>query len=152
MKPNNCTLLFALLLITVASEALGDIAFPTNTKIFFFDAKNNPVRTPLKFTISCYGYSAYPNTPEFHKPYPKPGSFTPSLVKRISAECPNFGCEISDSYYKNYIRIDFCDMDGTVGGKPFSLKKYGSSPIDMSKCAWSTDQKRECTATFKLPR
>jgi hypothetical protein len=144
--------LLVTLLAATASSARGDIAFPTRTKVYFYDAKGKPIRSPIDFTITCFGYAAYPNSPRFHKPYPEPGTFTPEIVKTIKAECANFGCEIADTYYMNYIRIDSCDLSGSIAGKPFSHKNYASSPIDMSKCKWSADQKRECTATFKLPR
>lgn len=140
-------------LLLAGTVALADISFPTKTTIYFRDSNNQPIRAPMTFKLACYGYAARPNTPGFGKPYPPVGTYTPVVVWSVSADCPQYGCLHTKPYYFNYVRVDYCDLEGHVGDKSFRLEKFRSEPInERAKCKVGADHLSvTCSDEIKLP-
>lgn len=132
----------------LSTLSVADVATPTETTIYF-TRDGKPVNEHVSFSVTCTGRMQWPGQQD--RP-PESGQ-----IYSFSADCPHYGCKISESYYLNYKHIEYCSMDGTVDGKPFKLDDYGDSPIDFSKCSYPNSKaqhanvKRQCTATFELP-
>jgi hypothetical protein len=138
--------LLGAILVTVAVSA--DMVMPTVTRIFFEHARH-PVRSAVAFTVHCFGYDAAPGSQAMLHP-PAAGTYKPVEVFSFSAKCPHYGCEIHEPFYLNYVRIDWCDMEGRVGNHPFELKKYAPLPIDFSQCT-RNEEGRNCELRIQLP-
>ena len=123
--------------------ARADIAISTTTTVYF-NYQGAPYGAGVNFTITCYGYSWRPG-PEQEKP---PGSYVPVNVFDFGAECPHYGCEVAENYYLNYRHIDYCDLNGTAGGKDFYIHDYSNRPV--SDCDNNFD-KRSCVLRFSIP-
>jgi hypothetical protein len=91
-------LALGLLLIALTSTGVwGDVAISTVTKVYF-EQGGKPYHQPVKFTVTCFGYSWTPPVPLVRK---EAGTYTPAQVFSFSAQCPDYGCEIHENFYLN---------------------------------------------------
>lgn len=120
----------------------ADIAFPTNTTIYF-EQNGAPVNVPVDFSISCYGYSWAPGP----DPMQAPGTYIPTEVYQFSAQCPSYGCSIDENYYMNYRHLDYCMLAATVNGKTV-LTSIGNQPY--TECNDDAKVTRSCVSRFDL--
>ena len=123
--------LFAFVLVGGISVVLADVAFLTMTFVYF-EKDGEPYDEPIEYTVTCYGYTFMPMGPVDMPP--EPGSYTPEEVYSYSATCPEYGCEIYESYYLNHRYIDYCDLTGEAEGEEFEIKNFGDWPV--GKCAF----------------
>ena len=134
-------------LLALFPPASADVIIPTVTKVYF-DNAGTPYDAPINFMVTCYGYS-YPPGPGVDKPA---GSYVPEDVFGFSADCPRYGCEIQQNYYLNYKHLDWCDLNGTAGGKDFYIRNYSNRPV--SGCDFgggNNGPERSCTLRFSIP-
>ena len=146
--------LMRLLLALLASGAgivLADVAIPT-VIIGQFEKDGKPYRDRVQFQVQCYGWTAYPGDPGF-PPGKKPDPYVPKPVFGFSGDCESYGCEIKNNLYMNYIHVDYCDIEGTAGGKRFTVSRYGGLPV--SRCEQGRYLPefggRRCELNVKLP-
>jgi len=119
----SCIVLLAFAIVPVH----GDVAWPTNTYVYF-EQNGTPYRGSIQFTVNCYGYSTG-----------VPGAIpilsnvltTPSdeIVFSYSAACPGYGCVIYEPYYLNYRHIDRCELIGRADNRSFSIPDYSDTPV-----------------------
>lgn len=137
-------------LFSFSATSQGDIAFPTVTKVYF-EKNSQPHHQSVDFTIACYGYNFKPGQQSIPR---KPvGTYTPETVFSMSGKCPDYGCEIHDSFYvSNYCYIDYCNLTGKTDGKEFKIDKYATRPLDDSKCTNAKNKmERACELKFSIP-
>jgi len=132
-----------------AEPAAADILSPTETKVYF-ERHGNPVKERVQYSVRCFGYNSPPGSEELLHPKEK-GTYTPVEVYSYSADCKTYGCVIHEPYYLNYRMIDSCDLEGTVGGKPFKLPGFAPLPIDFDSCTDREVELRDCTLRVQLP-
>jgi hypothetical protein len=141
-------LLAAGALFILASRARADVPNPLRIAVVFEQA-GQPYTGPVRFTITCYGYS-YPAGPD---PDLAPGSYTPKRVYTLAGACAGAGCTLDEDLYLNYRHFDSCDLQGDAGGVRFQVKNYAQRPIDLSTCGPPTgsDDRRLCELRIALP-
>jgi len=114
------------LLTGAVMPASADVSIPTNTYVYF-EQGGVPYNGSVQYTVACYGYTAYPNSPYFmSNTTPKNTSET---VYSYSASCPGYGCVIYEPYYLNYRHIARCDLSGTAGNRSFSVSNFATTPM-----------------------
>jgi len=101
---------FVAFLACAAAPALGDVSIPTNTYVYF-EQGGAPYNGSVQYTVTCYGYTAYPGSPSFSS-HTAPEN-TSETVYSYSASCPGYGCVVYEPYYLNYRHIERCDLSGT---------------------------------------
>ncbi|HVT56982.1 MAG TPA: hypothetical protein VHR45_01165 [Thermoanaerobaculia bacterium] len=130
-----------------AALVYADISLPTVTRVYF-ERGGRPVRGAVDFTVRCFGYQTWPTDPR-----PAKGSYKPKEVFSFSAKCPDYGCEIHEPFYLNHRHIDWCDLEGRSGERPFKIERYGASPIDFTKCSpLNAAEPRRCEMRVKIPQ
>ena len=145
-------ILLSVILSYPVVATLADIPRPIMLRVYF-EQNGQPYHKPVRFSINCYGYTAYPGSPEFRNPR-KSGSYTPVKVYTIEGKCPDYGCAIRHQLYLNYLHIDYCSLEGTTGKKSFRIDRLPNSPIDESTCTHPTDVRSfglECPLSFEIP-
>jgi hypothetical protein len=126
------------LAICVAIITAGLMCLPVRADLpmseyitIFFELEGKPYDRPVRFHITCYGYSWDPGPAP---PTRVPGSYEPTSVYAIRGNCPHYGCKISHNVYLNYIHIDYCDLEAETESQHYTLSKFASAPVDMSTC------------------
>lgn len=150
IKATIITLMFLGVLFMPGLILQADVITPTITNVYF-EKNDRHYDQTVNFTVNCYGYTF---SGGFLDPQKKPGTYTPERVFSFSATCPEYGCEIYESYYLNYRHIDYCDLEGELdNGEEFTIKNYGSSPVDFSKCVEDNSllSRRRCELRFTIP-
>lgn len=104
----------------------ADISIPTNTYVYF-EQGGAPYNGSVQYTVTCYGYTAYPGSPSFSS-HTAPEN-TSETVYSYSASCPGYGCVVYEPYYLNYRHINRCDLSGTAGNRSFSVANFASTPM-----------------------
>jgi len=117
---------FVAFLACAAAPALGDVSIPTNTYVYF-EENGIPYNGSIQYTVTCYGYTAYPGSPSFSS-HTAPEN-TSETVFSYSASCPGYGCVVYEPYYLNYRHINRCDLSGTAGNRSFSVANFASTPM-----------------------
>jgi len=129
------------------SSAYADVMTRTITNVYF-EKGGKAHNEPVSFTVNCYGYSWLPGTIVEMQP----GTYIPKKVFSFSADCPQYGCEIYESYYLNYRHIDYCDLEGETEGERFVIRKFASSPIDSCESLFDNSEfRRKCKLRFDIP-
>lgn len=113
------------LFIGVSIVSYADVLSPTITTVYFEDG-GVPITEEVEYEVTCYGYVEYPWAEETGEEVPEQ-EYGP--VWSYEATCPEYGCEIYESYYLNYKVIDRCDIEGTYGDETFKIEDYASSPV-----------------------
>ncbi|MBI5152553.1 S-layer homology domain-containing protein [Candidatus Peregrinibacteria bacterium] len=136
-------ILAVLLFFLSIQPVFADLTIPTTTKVYF-EKDGKQYNKKIEYTVKCYGFSFVPWKEEFFQP----GEYTPTKIYSYSATCPNYGCEINENYYLNYVKIDYCDLEGKSDDGAFKIKNFASEPItDCSK----NDEERSCQIRFDIP-
>jgi hypothetical protein len=117
---------FVAFLACAAAPALGDVSIPTNTYVYF-EQGGAPYNGSVQYTVTCYGYTAYPGSPSFSS-HTAPEN-TSETVYSYSASCPGYGCVVYEPYYLNYRHIERCDLSGTAGNHSFSVAGFATTPM-----------------------
>ena len=131
--------------------SFADISIPTII-VGRFEKDGKPYNEPVQFTAHCFGWAAYPGDPGF-PPGKKPDPYVPKEVFSFSATCPSYGCEIKNSLYHNYRYIEYCDMEGRAGGRPFKVARYGTAPVASCDGGHMAENGvRRCELKVTLPR
>ena len=90
-SPFLCAALASLLIVSalfvLSSRVHADISWPVRIKLLF-EQGGKPYNGPVRFVITCYGYS-YPLGPD---PQLAPGSYTPEAVYSLAGFCEGYGC------------------------------------------------------------
>ena len=142
-------LMIALLVFPMAS---ADVVIPTKTKVYF-EQNGQPYEGKIDFTVKGYGYATgMPGDPNFN-PNREPGTYTPEVVLSFSATYTNYGSEIYENYYRNYVHIDYYELEGkTEDDKTFIIKNIESIPtscIDINP--EENEEYQSCIADLKKP-
>jgi hypothetical protein len=120
------SLIITLLLFPLVS---ADIITPTVTKVYF-EQNGQPYNGKIEFIVKGYGYS-YPVGPFIDL---QPGTYTPKVVYSFSADYNKYGDLIYENYYKNYVHIDYYEVEGTTAdGRTFTIKNLESIPTTCSE-------------------
>ena len=114
------------LLTGAVMPASADVSIPTNTYVYF-EQGGVPYNGSVQYTVACYGYTAYPNSPYFMSNTAPEN--TSETVYSYSASCPGYGCVIYEPYYLNYRHIARCDLSGTAGNRSFSVSNFATTPM-----------------------
>jgi len=147
-----CAVLAGLLaagaLLLLASGVNADVPNPVRIAVIFEQA-GKPYTGPVRFTITCYGYS-YTAGPD---PELAPGSYTAERVYLLSGACTGYGCTVDDDMYLNYRHLDSCDLAGDASGVRFLVKNYAPTPIDFSSCGSpaGSDYRSPCELRIAIP-
>jgi hypothetical protein len=141
-------LLAAGALLALSSNARADVPYPIRIAVIFEQA-GQPYNGPVRFTITCYGYS-YPVGPD---PERAPGSYTPAPVYSLSGDCAGYGCTVDEDLYLNYRHLDSCDLEGNASGVRFLVKNYARTPIDLRACGSpsNSDYRWPCELRIAIP-
>ena len=132
-------LALALLILPMIS---ADIIIPTKTNVYF-EQNGQAYNGNMEFSVKGYGYG-YPVGPPVEK---EQGTYTPEAVYSFSAIYNNYGDEIDENYYRNYLHIDYYELEGkTADGKTFVIKNIDSIP---TKCD-DNYENRQCELRFNL--
>jgi len=131
MKPSSrlpelFVIAIIVLLACAVMPANADISIPTNTYVYF-EQGGAPYNGSVQYTVTCYGYTAYPGSPSFSSHTPPEN--TSETVYSYSASCPGYGCVVYEPYYLNYRHIERCDLSGTAGNRSFSVANFASTPM-----------------------
>lgn len=144
MKLKRILMLFAAWLgiscLTVPA-AVADISIPTSSKVSF-TLGGRPYSKPVSYTVTCHGQMVWPTR------QPDKVVYNESKVFSYSADCKSYPCEIDESFYMNYRRIDSCDIEGSAGGKHFQMSNFASSP--SGDCSYEGGG-RTCNIKIALP-
>ena len=147
-----CAVLAGLLaagaLLLLASGVNADVPNPVRIAVIFEQA-GKPYTGPVRFTITCYGYS-YTAGPD---PERAPGSYTPEPMYSLSGACAGAGCTVDEDLYLNYRHLDSCDLAGDASGVRFLVKNYARTPIDFSTCGSpaGSDYRSPCELRIAIP-
>jgi len=106
--------------------ASADISIPTNTYVYF-EQGGGPYNGSVQYSVTCYGYTAYPGSPYFMSNTAPEN--TSEIVFSYSASCPGYGCVIYEPYYLNYRHIERCDLSGTADNRSFSVSNFATTPM-----------------------
>ncbi len=142
-------LMFALLVFPMVS---ADVIIPTKTNVYF-EQNGQAYNGNVEFTVKGYGYATgMPGEPDFN-PDREPGTYTPEVVYSFSAVYNNYGDEIDENYYRNYVHIDYYEVEGkTAYGKTFIIKNLKSIP---TSCVDNNPEENEeyqtCLANLEKP-
>jgi len=119
------------LLMLIFPSVNADIIFPTMTKVYF-EQNGQPYDGKIDFTIKGYGYVAgMPGSANFVDKPKEKGTYTPEVVFSFSATYNNYGDEIYEDYYQNYVHIDYYELEGkTADGKTFIIRNINSIPTN----------------------
>jgi hypothetical protein len=128
---------------------LGDIPVPTVVTVHF-EKGGKPYDEPVKFTVRCYGWAAYPGDPGF-PPGTRPEPYVPKEIYSFSGNCPGYGCKMIHEFYLNYKHIDFCNLEGRTRGRSFAIEKYSDQPVSKCKEPSRSLGKRRCELNVALP-
>jgi len=136
-------LMFALLVFPMAS---ADVIIPTKTNVYF-EQNGQAYNGNIEFTVKGYGYATgMPGDPDFN-PDREPGTYAPEVVYSFSATYNNYGDEINENYYRNYVNIDYYELEGkTADGKTFIIKNIESIPTTCD----DNYEERNCELRFNL--
>lgn len=125
-------LIFLLLFGIVSVHA--DEMYSTTTHVTFEKNGTGP-RDPVSFTMNCYGYTCQrwdcgaPGDDASASDHASDPAFS------FHATCPGYGCDVYEPYYHvERLRIDHCDIEGSVGEHPFLIRNYSTTPIP--NCSW----------------
>ena len=133
--------LAAIILLLLAVSLRADVAFPTETTVYF-EKDGQHYDKPVDFTIKCYGYRQDCCPPS------DPVDKTSRELISVKGNCETYGCTIHDAFYTNYMVIRQCDLEGTAEGKAFKISNYADYPIKDCDDSGGT---RKCTLTFTIP-
>jgi len=119
----------------------ADIAIPTEIGVCF-EKNGKPYKKPVDFNVTCFGRHVWPHEPPSRLEEPL------SKVFSFSAQCPTCGCKIEKAFHMNYIRVEYCDLEGTVSGKRFKVEKYAKEPVSDCK---GDGFRNHCQLRVKIP-
>lgn len=114
------------LLACAVMPANADISIPTNTYVYF-EQGDAPYNGSVQYSVTCYGYTAYPGSPYFMSNTAPEN--TSEVVFSYSASCPGYGCVVYEPYYLNYRHIERCDLSGTADNRSFSVASFAATPM-----------------------
>lgn len=117
---------FFILIILLLPVAFADVYTPTLTNVYFYE-DGVPVSGEVEYTVNCYGYYDYWYDEPVEEVDDTPQEI--ELVYSYSATCPEFGCNIYESYYLNYTILNYCDLEGTYNGESFKIEDFSDSPV-----------------------
>lgn len=104
--------------------AFADIAYSTLTNVQFLK-DDKPFMGDVEYSVKCYGWTIFPDD------FDREAEIKASPVSQVysySATCPGGQCKIYEGYYLNYRDISYCNLEGTVDGKAFEVKKFATTP------------------------
>jgi hypothetical protein len=117
--------MFTLLILPIIS---ADIIITTVTNVYF-DQNGQAYNGNIEFTVKGYGYRY--SVPHVEK---EQGTYTPEVVFSFSAAYNNYGDKIYENYYRNYVHIDYYELEGkTPDGKTFVIKGISKIPTDCNQ-------------------
>jgi hypothetical protein len=107
--------LFAAILLVPSVHA--DMIVPRLTYVYF-DQNGHPYNGTVNFTVTCYGYGTgqYPFITQ------APGSYKPKPILKYSANYSGCGSPDYHQSYTQYTHIDWCDLEGLVNNRNFTIK------------------------------
>lgn len=117
--------MFALLVFPLVS---ADIFIPTITNVYF-EQNGRSYNGNIEFTVKGWGYTTgIPSDPVFN-PNREPGTQIPEVVFSFSATYNNYGDKIYENYYRNYVHIDYYELEGKTGdGRKFVIRNIKEIP------------------------
>jgi len=121
----SCIVLLTLAVVPV----YGDISIPTNTNVYF-EQNGSPYNGSVQYSVTCYGYTAYPGSPYFTSNTAPEN--TSEIVFSYSASCPGYGCVVYEPYYLNYRHIERCNLSGTADNRSFSVASFAVTPLPQN--------------------
>jgi hypothetical protein len=124
--PARIVLSCIVLLAYAVMPASADISIPTNTYVYF-EQSGVPYNGSVQYSVTCYGYTAYPGSPAFSSNTAPEN--TSETVFSYSASCPVYGCTVYEPYYLNYRHINRCDLSGTAGNRSFVITNFAATPM-----------------------
>ncbi len=135
-------------ILITSPRARADVPYPIRIAVIF-EQGGQAYTGPVRFTITCYGYTYRPGL----DPRLAPGSYTPEEVYTLSGVCAGPGCTVDEDMYLNYRHIDRCDLAGRAGGVPFLVENYATRPIDFDTCGAPAgeDDRSPCTLRVAIP-
>ncbi len=134
--------------LVLSPRVYADVPYPIRIAVVF-EQGGQPYTGPVRFTITCYGYTYRPGL----DPRLAPGSYTPEPVYSLAGVCAGPGCTVDEDLHLNYRHIDRCDLDGSAGGVPFRVENYATRPIDFDTCGAPAgdDDRSPCTLRVAIP-
>ncbi|MFH1403795.1 MAG: hypothetical protein ABIH11_05975 [Candidatus Altiarchaeota archaeon] len=124
-------IVFALMLmlaLLVFPGVSADVITPTVTNVYF-EQGGQAYNGDIEFTVRGYGYS-YSVGPRVER---EPGTYTPEVVFSFTGTYSGYGDRIYETYYRNYRRIDYYELEGkTADGKTFVIKDIENIPTNCS--------------------
>ena len=120
-------MLVGMFLIGVVS---ADVISPTVSNVYF-EQDGQEYAGKIDFTVKGYGYSTgMPGSPDFD-PEKEPGTYTPEVVFSFSATYNSYGDKIYENYYRNYVHIDYYELEGkTDDGRTFIIRNIEEIPTN----------------------
>lgn len=148
MKCGKTFTLMLVLSLFIFPMISADVITPTKTNVYF-EKNGQSYNKSIEFTVKGYGYS-YPIGPPVEK---EPGTYTPEVVYSFSATYNNYGDEIDENYYQNYIHIDYYELEGkTADGKTFVIKDIESIPTNcVENNPQENNKYQTCLANLEKP-
>ena len=146
----NQKLIFAFLLIFVFSFfplVSADIIIPTVTKVYF-EQGGAHYGEAIKFTVKGYGYYEGMPRERNYNPDREEGTYVPEVVFSFSADYTDYGGEINENYYQNYLHIDYYEINGENSkGELFLIENIENIP---TSCAEGNFDERACELRVNL--
>lgn len=136
------------LALLILPMIIADIIIPTKTNVYF-EQNGQAYNGKIDFIVKGYGYS-YPVGPPVEK---EPGTYTPKVVYSFSATYNNYGDEIDENYYRNYLHIDYYELEGKMfDGKTFIIKNIESIPTScVDNNPEENQEYQTCLANLRKP-
>lgn len=128
----------------------ADTIFPTTTKIYI-NQSGQPYNKPISYTVKKYSYeTGLPRNIEYNTNH-VPETYKPEVVYQFSADYKKYGQEIDETYYRNYLHMDYYEIeDQTADGKNFTIKNIKNIPTFCVDASNKTRLMRDYTLNFSL--
>lgn len=145
-------LVLALFLASGIISVHADEMYTTTTHVTF-DKNGIAPRDPVSFAMNCYGFTCQGWDCKAPGDGVKASDYASDLAFSFHATCPGYGCDVYEPYYHTErLKIDHCDIEGTVGGQPFLIRNYSMTPVpDCSWQEWMVDRGQNGNLTFSTP-
>lgn len=125
------------MIFVFSSLASADVAILTLTKVYF-EKDGEEYDDVVQYSVNCYGYMYADNWWDGGDGNEVPDDYDPDNPEKVysySATCPEYGCEIYESYYTNYRHIDYCDLIGLIDGEYFEIENIPYKPVPVCEDA-----------------
>lgn len=110
----------------------ADVIVPTKTNVYF-EQNGQAYNEKIEFTVKGYGYyEGHPGSLNYD-PEKEQGTYTPEVVYDFSAIYTSYGDEINENYYRNYVHIDYYEVEGKTGdGRKFIIENIEEIPTNCT--------------------